>query len=71
MTVRKSRVFEKISTTFASNEEVITRCSNSSFFQLTIPMTCFIIFSTIIFSNFHGGTMHNDVEKVQALVCEV
>ena len=38
----------------ASNDKVITQCTNSSFFQISIPEVCFTISTKVIFSNFHS-----------------
>lgn len=52
-TVKKCRLFEIISSRDASYDEVIGRCTNSSFFQVSTLAVCFItIFILSYFFNF-------------------
>ena len=56
----------KVSTNSASNNKVVTRCSISSFLQVSIPGVCFTIFIKLTFSIFCKRKIHSLVDKIQA-----
>ena len=69
MTVKKCRVFENISTNSASNVKVVTRSSVSSFFQVSIPGVCLLLFSQKLFFHFLIGEKCRSMSAKLKTVC--